>query len=90
MVSGDVINTLGGGSFTPAAGVQIIVLTIFNNQTNAYTGITDGVTIGRNYWETGGSNSAKSGLSRMGITNAIYFYSDSVSPNGGWSGIQIT
>jgi len=87
MVAGDVINNFVG-TFQPAVGVEIIIFTNFMNNTNGYFGITDGVSVSQNYWNTTIIPSAKDPI-KFGITNTIYYYTAQVSPNGGWSGIQI-
>ena len=87
MVVGDVINTYVW-SFQPAAGVEIMILTQFFSNTNGYFGITDGVSISRNYWNTTIIPSAKDPV-KFGITNTDYYYTNQASPNGGFSGIQI-
>ena len=89
MVAGDIINHIGT-SFTPAVGVEIIILISFANNIGSYFGISDGVNSARNYGGVNNvNNSMMYGGSKFGITNNYPFISTGGATTTGFSGIQI-
>ena len=87
MAVGDIINFNGdsASSYQPAAGIEIMVLMIYINNTAMWWGMTDGTTVTRNYSNDYGKNT----FTKYGITNTQYFYLDAIRTATGFSGLQI-
>ena len=93
MAVGDVINIkTTGTSYQPAAGVELMILKVFNDSNYGYRyGFTDGVTYCATYLQggSGNYNNAQIG-NKYGINNTQYYYdSAGASVGQGFSAIQI-
>jgi len=103
MAAGDIVNIHmtgvypAGTTYQPAAGVEIIILSMMLNTANTTVGFTDGANYAKNIFSqvAAGSTSNASYQSgepfkqKFGITNAQYLKNDSGATNKGFSGIQI-
>tara|TARA_R110000823_G_scaffold125645_1_gene252470 strand:+ start:667 stop:960 length:294 start_codon:yes stop_codon:yes gene_type:complete len=91
LAAGDVINVTMNGvqTFVPAAGVEIIILQQFAENSNFAGGIYDGTDYATNYSATSGNNTTPWQGNRLGITNTLYYQSNSTAASKGFSGIQI-
>ena len=95
MAVGDVINETMPSSttFQPAAGVEIIVLSVFGGSDSVWQwGFTDGTNFARKYQDYIGDRDytiTSMGI-KFGITNTMYYSCDSTDTSSrGFSGIQI-
>ncbi len=82
MTVGDII-TGTTGAFQPAAGVEIIILTIFNKNNTLDVGVQNGVS---NMFNAKGNYNYPFNQDKIGITNSWNYYN---SGGFGFTGIQI-
>ncbi len=92
MTVGDIVNLPMNGStnYTPAVGIEIMILKIFMDNAYGDVGITNGVITADNHWNisTTGSTGAGNGT-KFGITNTYYLKCSNGGVLNGFSGIQI-
>ena len=92
MTVGDIVNLPmnAATNYTPAVGVEILVLKIFLDNAYGYAGITNGVITADYHWNTAtiGTTGAGNGT-KFGITNTYYLKCTNGGALNGFSGIQI-
>ena len=92
MAVSDIIN-INSGAFTtvwtPALGVEIIVLKVFTSNDVNDWGYSDGVITTSSYIATVWVGSSGNQGGKYGITNSFGFYTNAAGAARGFSGIQI-